>query len=330
MHIRSERDAIEFLNNCLHDPAYGNDTPLTLERCALRIRLEPGNGKADRRMRRAVELHQRHINLTYLLAKTGTLSGRLSDYEKDMLSVAFSVEKGSTVGDSEFSKALKLIHKVMPQHWTMRRRNIVTAALCIAFSSAPFVYKCMDSATEIGKAQIAAASAERIAEKLNDANVKIAEVQAKAQIAVADAQARASVTVANIMFASSTAASDTASLMLATLAREDSSGLIGFAVSDYVAWRPAFMDLAPQGGSLQWNDNRPVQASTSKALAKAGRKKAAEQRRAAKASGRPELIETPWVAEVLPWQHAPGSSWGAEAKPLHSAPGAMRLGLTDA
>ena len=165
MHIRSERDAIEFLFNCWRDPEFGNDKPLTLERCALRIRLEPGNGKADRRMRRAVDLHQRHINLTYLLAKNGTLSGRLSAHDQDILSIAFSVEKGSTIGESDFSNPLKLIHKVM---------------------------------------------------------------------------------------------------------------------------------------------------------------------RAAKASGRHELIETPWVAEVLPWQHAPDSSWGAEAKPLHSAPGAMRLGLTDA
>ena len=306
MQIRSERDAIDFLLNCWHDPAFGMDRPLAFKTCTLSIRLDPGDGQGDWMMARAVGLLQRHLNLTYLLAKRGTPSGRLSELDQERLSIAFTVEPGSTTINIDISKALTAIQQALPAHWPMRTRNIVVAGALIATITFPFVREYAVYRAETDKASISAATAVQLSDQTNRTNLEIAKIQANAQIPAA--------TVASPS-ASSELPASAVPLILATLVRDDASKVTAFAVSDHVPWRPALMALAPYAGTVQWNDSRPVPARAAKAIAKVVRAEATVQRRIAKQKGQPGLIATPWVTEVLR---------------AHQAPGAMRLGLSQA
>ena len=306
MQIRSERDAIDFLLNCWHDTAFGMDRPLSFKTCTLSIRLDPGDGQGDWKMARAVGLLQRHLNLTYLLAKRGAPSGRLNEFDKERLSIAFTVEPGSTTINIDISKALTAILQALPAHWPMRTRNMVGAGVLIATITFPFVHEYAVYRAETDKAKISAAAAVYSSEQTNRANREIAKIHANAQFPAA--------TVASPS-ASSTLPASALPVILANLASEDTSRVTAFAVSDYVPWRPALMVLAPYAGTIQWNDSRPVPARAAKAIAKTVRTEATAQRRIAKQKGQPGLIATPWVTEVLR---------------VHQAPGAMRLGLSQA
>lgn len=310
MRISTEQDAWEFLIGCWHDPAFGGDGPLAFEGCALTVRLDPGDGSADWKTARAVNLLQHQINLTYLLAKRGTVFGRVSDFERESLGVGFRVEPGSTNIIVEIAKALAAIHQVLPAHLSMRARNIVAAGALVATVGYPLAHEYATYRTEIDKVSISAAATLEVADRTNRTNIEIAKVHAEAQITVAK------VAISPVMLDMSSARSGMDSaLLLATLVRDDMSNVVGFAVSDYVPWRPAFMSLAPYAGTLQWNDSRPVPARAAKAIAKTARAEATKQRRTAKQKGQPEVITTPWVTEVLR---------------SHGADGAMRLGMSEA
>jgi hypothetical protein len=311
LRIRTERDALEYLSNCWHDADFGKDTPLAFETCMLRIRLDPGDGHADWKTVRAIKLLQHHLNLTYLLAKRGTPSGRLSEFDQERLSVAFKVEPGSTTVTIDIAKALNAIYQVLPAHWPTRSRNIVVAGAMLATVAYPSGNLYSTYRTEIDKAQIAAATTLQVAEQSNRTNLEIAKVHAAAQVSAA----RIVNGSVSPELTSMPPLPATAPMILASLARDDSSKVVAFAVSDHVPWRPALMALAPYAGTIQWNDSRPVPARAAKAIAKAVRAEATVQRRIAKQDGRPGLIETPWVTEVLRTDRAPG---------------AMRLGMSDA
>lgn len=114
--IRTEQDAWDFLFCCWNDLDCGNDGPVVFDRCQLRIRLDPGEGKEDWKTTRAITLLQRHLNLTYLLAKRGRPAGTLSDFDRDRLSLAVSIQTGSTILGIDVSKSLDGIQKVLPAH----------------------------------------------------------------------------------------------------------------------------------------------------------------------------------------------------------------------
>jgi hypothetical protein len=304
MRIRSERDAIEFLTRCWHDPDFGNDNPLVFETCVLRVHLEPGDGTSDWRTAQAIRQLQRHVNLTYLLAKSGAPFGRLSAFDRERLRVAVTIEPGSTKLASEFAKAMTAIQQALPAHWPTRTRNIVAAGALIGFVALPYAEKYVTYRAEVDKAHILAAASIQVAEQTNRTNLEIAKIHVDAQ----------KIAASNIASPTSPA-TPSVPVILATLVRHDVSNVTAFAVSNYVPWRPALMDLAPYAGTIRWNDSRPIPTPAAKALAKADRAEATAQRRIAKQKGQPVLIATPWVTEVLR---------------THQAPGAMRLGLSQA
>lgn len=310
MQICSERDATEFLLACWRDADFAKDQPLVFQACLLRICLDPGDGQADWKTVRAIKLLQHHLNLTYLLAKRGTVSGRLSEFDRERLSVAFTVQPGSTKIDIDIAKALTAIHQALPAHWSTRARNIVVASAMIATIAYPFAHEYAAYRTATDATHISAAATIQVAEQTNRTNREIAEVRVNAQITAAKI-ASGSASPEPV----STSPATVVPLILATLVRDDSSNVVAFAVSDHVPWRPALMALAPYSGTIQWNDSRPVPSRTAKAIAKSVSAEASRQRRIAKEHGRPGLLTTPWVTEVLR---------------SHQAPGAMRLGLTDA
>ena len=310
MRIGTEHEAWEFLNNCWLDPAFGGERPLTFDVCALTIRLEPGDGRADWKSARAVNLLQHHLNLTYLLAKRGTIAGRISDFEREMLGIKFRVEPGSTNVIVEIEKALAAIYRVMPVHWSTRTKNIIIAGVMVATVALPFAKEYVAYRTEIDKAHIAAAATLLATERTNQTNLEIAKLHSETQIAVAR------VTTGTLLAdATPEKPPSDRALILANLVHDDTSNVMAFAVSDYVPWRPALMALAPYAGTIQWNDSRPVRARAAKAIAKAARTEATKQRRVAKHEGTPGLITTPWVTEVLRTKQMPG---------------AMRLGMSEA
>jgi hypothetical protein len=303
MQICSEHDALEFLRTCWDDSNFGNDRPLVFKDCLLRIRLDPGNGHADRNALRALGHLQRHLDLTYLVAKSGMPFGRLSEFERKRLSLDTTFSLGSTKTATALADALTAIHQVLPAHWSVRRRNIVTAGVLIACAISPFAYQYMAHRTEIDKAQIAAAAVVEAAVQTGKASVEVAKIHATAQIEVATLVASAAQRQPEFG----------AHHLLAALAHNDTSNVVAFAVSDFVPWRPALMTLAPHAGSIQWNDERPVPTRVAKAVAKVVKAEATKQRRIAKQNGHPRLITTPWVTEVVR---------------SHQAPGAMKLGLS--
>jgi hypothetical protein len=305
MEVRSEHNASEFLRACWDDPNFGNDQPLVFKNCLLRIRLDPGDGQADWRITRAAELLQQHMNLTYLLAKHGTPYGRLGEFDRDRLSVNFKVEPGSTNITFDYSKPLTAIQQILQAHWSMRTRNIVTAGVFIAGAISPFVYQHMTHRNEIEKAQIAAAAVVEAAVQTGKASIEVAKIHASAQLEAATFAAAAAPRQPEVF----------AKQLLAALAREDTSNVVAFALSDYVPWRPALLALAPHAGTFQWNDEPAIPAKAAKAIAKVARAEAVKQKRIAKQNGHPRLITTPWVTEVVR---------------SHQAPGSMRLGLSAA
>jgi hypothetical protein len=307
MLIRSVWDAENFLINYWNDPGHAQDKQVTFEGCSLQIKLDPGTGEADAKMLRAVRMFQRHIELAYLLAKYGNLTARLSDWERDKLSIGFTVSPGSTKGNLDISGALRTLRDVLPAHWSPRLKGLVTCGVLVAFLAQPYVGHYSSYRANIDSARIAA-----------EANVKVAEVEKRANVAVAQLKADARIKAAAIADAPMF---DTprefrqGEIVLASLAMHDPTKVVAFALSDYVAWRPALLDLAPYNGSIQWGHNAPLPARVAKAVAKSTRNAATAARRAAKNRGNPSEIETPWVTEVMR---------------THSAPGAMRLGMTDA
>lgn len=309
MRIRTEADAWEFLDRCCGDPAFGNDGPLRFEECALTIRLDPGDGQADWKAARAVSLLQHHLNLTYLLAKRGNITSRLTGHEREQLGIGFRVQPGSTTIILETAVALLAIHRVLPPHWSWRRRNLVTVGVLLGTLALGFAPHFSAYRAHVDAAQIAADANVRVTDKANRASVEIAKVQADAQIVVAKVNVAPSLVDA----AASARLRIDGALILASLAHDDTSNVVSFAVSDYVAWRPALMGLAPFGGTIQWNDSKPIPAVAAKAIAKKTRADATKQKRVAKQNRRTPIIETPWVTEVLY---------------THGAPGAMRLGLS--
>lgn len=311
MRIRTEQDAWGFLAGCLQDPSHGGDRPLAYENCCLQIRLDPGDGQADRKTARAVNLLQRHLELIYLLATRGTRVGRLSSFEKDLLGVRFRVEAGSTNIIVDISNAIQTIQRILPAHISTRTRNIIAVGALLGTVAYPCGQEYAAYRAKVDQADIAAAATIEVAERTNRTNLEIARVQADAQITVAKITAAPNLLEA----ASATTLRIDGSLILASLSHDDTTGIVSFAVSDYVPWRPAFLSLAPFGGTIEWNDSKPIPARAAKAIAEKTRGEATKQRRVAKLNGKTPLIETPWVTEVLR---------------THYAPGAMRLGLSNA
>jgi hypothetical protein len=194
--------------------------------------------------------------------------------------------------------------------------------LIAATVSLPFVGDYSTYRTEIDKAHIESDGRVREAEVYAKASIAVAEVQAKSDLVVAKIQYEAATKVAlheaappQLHLSSKEKRFDGMPVILASLVRDDTTNLLAYAVSDDVDWRPALLDLAPKGGTLQWNGSLPIQAAAAKAYAAVARKNAMKRRQIAKAQGHPGLIETPWVTQVLA---------------THSAPGAMRLGASDA
>lgn len=310
MLIQAARDAETFLLNCWHDPSYGQYEPLVFEGCTLRIKLDPGKGEADFKMLRAVRLLQRHVDLTYTLAKRGDLSGPLTETEQARLSIVVTVRPGSTELSAGISGALKTIEAMLPAHWSTRTRGIVMSGVLLAVLAHPYVQDFWEYRADTDKAKIAADANVNIAEDTNRTNLEIARIQADAQAKVATVpRGQSSFGVAEVPTVRE------GTIVLAHLAKGDPSNIVAFALSDYVPWRPALMALAPYGGTIQWDGSAPIPARVAKAVAQVDREAATAARRAAKKNGHPGLIETPWVTEVLR---------------THDAPGAMRLGLTDA
>lgn len=307
MLIQSVQDAENFLINCWNDTAYGRDESVDFRGCFLLFKLNPGVGAADTKMLRAIRMFQRHVELTYLLAKHGDLDRRLTDKEREKLDLSFTVRPGSTIAALDITKALKTIREVLPAHWSKRAVNLVTCGLLLAFVGEPYAghYSNYRSATD--SAQITANATVKAAEQASRAQIAVARIKADARIKAA--------AIADVLVSDAPREFQHREISLAHLAKEDPTNVIAFAVSDYVAWRPALLDLAPYGGSFQWGDSAPVPTGIVKAVAKSARKTAKETKRVAKKKGNPALIETPWVTEVLR---------------THSAPGAMRLGMTDA
>lgn len=322
MEISSGEDALAFLEQCWRDPTFGNDEPLRLKGCTLSVRLDPGNGVADFRAMRAVNLLQAHLNRLYLIAKTGAPRGRLSGPERELLGLSLTIGTGSTVLSSETVEAMRAIQKLLPAHWSTRARNIVMAGVVAATVAAPFVGYYATYRTETDKARIEADGKVREAEINAKASVTVAEIQAKTHLAVAELQfgntrrsMRPATPLPELDLTSEMNRLDDTSIILANLVQEDTTNLVAYAVSDDVPWRSAFLNLAPKGGTMQWNGSLPIQAAAAKAYATITRKEAVTRRRLAKAQGHPGLIETPWVTKVFR---------------THSARGAMRLGVSDA
>lgn len=320
-HIRSEQNAWDFLFQCWNDVAYGNDGAVVFDSCELSIRLDPGDGRGDWKANHAIGLLQRHLNLTYLLAKHGELKGRV--YNRELLSVAHAIRVGSTNHGIDVTKALGAIQNVLPAHWSPRARSIVTVGVLLATFSLPFASEFRTYRSAIDTTQITANASLEAVDRTNRAKIEIAQIHANAQVAVSKVQARA-VETSTIGKAEkepdglpfgNPAPVDAAAMVLARLARTDPSRVVWFAASDFVPWRPALLDLAPYSGSIQWNNGAPIPAAVAKAVAKVARAEATKQRRIAKDNGHRGIIATPWVTEVLR---------------THDAPGAMHIGLSDA
>lgn len=310
MIIRTARDAETFLLNCWHDHAFGDDKPVTFDGCALTITLDPGNGTADAKALRAMRLLQHHLNLTYALAKTGSLKARLTDFEKDRLSTGFGVRPGSTILQNDIAGSLRAMQSVLPAHWSTRTKNMIACGVLLAMVTLPFLHEYTNYRTETDRAHIAANASIKVAHDINRTNYEIAKLNAPTQTQAESAHGQNMFGVADTLVGVPEYA-----VVLASLAKEDPSNVVGFALSDYVSWRPAIMASAPYGGTLRWGDSAPIPARVAKAIATKERKVATAARRVAKENGQPGLIDTPWVTEVLR---------------THEAPGAMRLGLLDA
>lgn len=330
MLINSAYDGVAFLEKCWVDPAFGGDEPLRLASCAFSVTLDPGNGIADRKALKALSLVQEHFDRLYMLAKTGAPTGRLSEYERELLSLSFTVGTGSTKHVIDIVTALLAIQKRLPPSMPTRTRNIITAGIAAVTVLSPFTGQYADYRATTDAAQITADGKVREADMKAKADLAMAQVDARARIDIAQIHAKAAVAVATVnaqaakpdvldaqlsLSMDRPKSFDGLPIILATLVRNDATNLVRFAASDAVAWRPALFNLAPKGGTVQWNGELPIQAAAAKAYAAAARKDASKRRQVARSQGRPLLVETPWVTEVLT---------------THAAPGAMRLGFSDA
>jgi hypothetical protein len=313
-HIRCLQDAEEFVLRCYDDPEYGNDGPVVLDSCKLHIRLDPGDGNTNRKIDRARRLLQQHVDCIYLLAKTGNPLGRLSDIERGRLSIIGTIGTGSTNLTEELAKSHSAIHSVLPAHWSHRRRNLVTVGALLLTAGGFFINSIIQYNGTTSGAQISAAATIEAARMTSSASIEVARIQADAQIVAARMQVSGDKTGQesnNRLVADSYRAPSRATIALAQLANVDHSKVVWFAASDAVPWRFAMLDLAPHAGTIEWNGSKPIPAPVAKAIAKSGKKDAVKQRQIAKENGRPGIIATPWVTEVLI---------------SHSASGAMRLG----
>lgn len=330
MLINSAYDAVAFLEKCWADTSFGGDEPLCLVSCAFSVTLDPGNGIADRKALKALSMVQEHFDRLYMVAKTGAPTGRLSEYERELLSLSFTVGTGSTKHGIDIVAALLAIQKLLPPGMPTRTRNIIIAGIAAVTILSPFTGQYTDYRATIGAAQIAADGKVREADVKAKADIAVAQVDANARVDIARIHANTAVAMATVNASTAKPNAPDAQLslsmdraksfdglpvILATLVRDDTTNLVRFAASDAVAWRPALYNLAPKGGTFQWNGETPIQAAAAKAYAAVARKDASKRRQVARAQGRPMLIETPWVTEVLT---------------THSAPGAMRLGINDA
>lgn len=285
--------------------------------CVLGIHLDPGNGKADWKINRAIGQLQRHVNMAYQLAKYGDPYAHLTDFERERLSLAVEIGVGSTVLGIDLAKSLGSIQNVLPAHWSPRARSIVTVGAFLAIVSLPYVTEFRTYRSAIDTTQITAVSSLEAVDRTNRANIEIVQIQANANIAVAKVQADVAATSSKplVLALARPVVVDPAAVVLAHLAQTDPSRVVWFATSDLVSWRPALLDLAPFSGTIRWNGSIPIPASVAKAMAKSTRAEATRQRRVAKDSGQRGIINTPWVTEVLR---------------THQAPGAMRLGVSEA
>lgn len=316
-HIRSEQDAWDYLFRCWSDPDYGNERPVVFDRCVLSVRLDPGNGKADWKINRAIGLLQRHVNMIYKLAKCGDPYARITETERERLSLAIEIGIGSTILGNDITKSLSAIQSALPAHWSPRTRSIVTVGAFLAIVSLPFIQEYREYRAAVDTAQITAAASILMADRTARANIQIAQIHANAQIAVARQEANSTKATATLNGLDRTKPIlvDVAAVVLAQLAQTDPSNVVRFAASDLVSWRPALLELAPYSGTIRWNESRPIPAPTAKAIAQSARADATAQRSAVKKKGQRGIIDTPWMTEVLR---------------THQAPGAMRLGVSDA
>ncbi len=311
--IRSLQDAEAFILRCYEDSDYGSEGPVGFSSCVLHIRLDPGDGKTNRHIDRARLLLQRHVDQTYLLAKTGSPFGRLSDTEKDRLSICGAIAVGSTNLTEELAKSYGAIRDVLPGSWSHRRRNVVAVAALLLTAGSFFSTPILQYLGTTNAARISGEATIEAARVTSHATIEVARIQADAQIATAKLQSGSDKysQLPSSLFPNSAPALSRTAIILAQLADIDVSNVVQFSASDAVPWRFAILNLAPQAGTIEWNGSRPIPATVARAASKQGRAEALKQRRIAKENGRPGLIPTPWVTEVLR---------------THSAPGAMRLG----
>lgn len=315
MLMSTDADAWAFFERCAEDMNFANDRYLPLSSISqFSVVLDPGDGSVTRNIHQTYTLMQRNLDFAFRLAKTGSLIGNITPYERQMLALEMRVSSGSTIINFDLGRAIDAIQRMVGSRHNTRAGNIVSVACAVLLCSTPALLGYMYYHSQVDPAQINAEAAVKAASIQRDGDIKVASIKSTTEIELASLSRGAT---ANETVVSKTIVAEKQDLevkrpiILAGLTATDPSRVIAFVSSDYVPWRPALLDLAPIGGTLQVNNMVPVSYSTAKGVAKVARSAATKARMVAKREGHKGFLPAPWATEVVRY---------------HSAPGAMQLG----
>jgi len=312
MLIACEDDLWNCLSAYMADPNFGLERYPKIDAIStLRVTLRPGSGETDRAIMNAQRMLQRHVDITFRLAKAGRLTGYIGPREKELITVRMSIEKGSTVIAFGLAGAILTIMKIVGDQYGTRAGGITGLAIAAVLASGWMFESYENYHSKVDVASIKA-----------DADVKTAQIKAKSDAEVARINADMTIHMAqlnapetehqDVAEKAALAAVPVQPVLFSEAARADPTNAIAFAASDFVPWRPAILDLAPLGGTLQLADFEPIPRDRARGIAAVARAVAKKEKKTAAQNGRKGFLPSPWATEVIP---------------VHTAPGAMRLGV---
>ena len=288
--IQSEQDAWDFISEC----RLGKTTPEGFDRIifdgwpCLTVRLDPGDGLINRKITRAMSLLQSHIDLTYALAKYGVADARrLTVHDRANIEIDYAVRDGSTILEASLTKFAQTLAR-LPDRMTSLHAAMTAVGVAAVLASAMVTWKWLEANSQ----------AETIGMILRE--------QTTRHLATEAAHIKAYETIQKVSDNSIVLAHGGSRTKTATTTKEEQLAFVysaettpvtKLAATDYVTWRTAILDLAPQGGTLTWN-GIVLQEPQAKAIKKKNLVAASAELRKARANGGPTAIETPWLTTV--------------------------------
>ncbi len=249
----------------------------------LAVTLEPGDGKGYPEHLNAIQGLQRSLNRTLALIKYGSPSTRrLTRADRYSVKLSFKIEHkctqlliDGTRAANTFAKelAIQAVKKLPPGLLT-----VTALAIACILGTSHVVSTKYSTDAEIRKAEIEASVHHRHFD-VTEAAIRHADTDAQ--------NMRALITAA----LPQTAGETNFAKNIQRLERQ--SQVFQYAMSEVELWRPALLDLAPLGGSIDFN-GLTLDSRQAKAMAKAATKATRKVQKAQKA--RP--IETGWTTTV--------------------------------